>query len=122
MSHRTSTAFAIDVLAVLVFVAIGRRSHDETGNVVAGALVVAAPFLIAAALGWFIARAWRDPFSIRSGALIWVSTVVIGLLLRKFVFDRGTATAFVIVATITLGMMIVGWRALAAIRTARITR
>ena len=122
MSHRTSTAFAIDVLAVLVFVAIGRRSHDEAGNVVAGALGVAAPFLIAAALGWFIARAWREPFGIRSGALIWVSTVAIGLLLRRFVFDRGTATAFVIVATITLGIMIVGWRALAAIRTARITR
>lgn len=119
MSRHAAIALAIDVLAVLVFVAIGRRSHDETGNVVIGALRVAAPFLIATALGWFIARAWRDPLSIRSGALIWIGTVVVGLLLRRFVFDRGTATAFIIVATITLGALIVGWRALAGIRTAK---
>ena len=33
-----------------------------------------------------------------------------GLLLRRTVWDRGTAVAFVIVATAFLGVVIVGWR------------
>ena len=37
-------------------------------------------------------------------------TVIVGLLLRRFVFDRGTATPFVIVATATLCAFIMGWR------------
>jgi hypothetical protein len=36
----------------------------------------------------------------------WVITVVAGLLLRRFVFDRGIATPFIIVATITLGVLL----------------
>jgi hypothetical protein len=37
-------------------------------------------------------------------------------LLRNLVFDRGTAPAFVIVATIFLGVTMFGWRALLARR------
>ena len=36
-------ALGLDVLSVMVFVVIGRRSHDE-GSAVAGALETAAPF------------------------------------------------------------------------------
>jgi uncharacterized membrane protein required for colicin V production len=32
------------------------------------------------------------------------------MLLRNLLFDDGTATAFVIVATLFLGVFIVGWR------------
>jgi hypothetical protein len=32
--------------------------------------------------------------------------VVAGLLLRRFVFDRGIATPFIIVAVITLGLLL----------------
>jgi hypothetical protein len=39
-----------------------------------------------------------------------------GMLLRNLVFDRGTAPAFVIVATIFLGVTMFGWRALLARR------
>ena len=51
--------------------------------------------------------------TLRSGLTVWVVTVVVGLLLRRFVFDRGTAIAFVIVTTVTLGVLLVGWRAVA---------
>ena len=113
MSRRATTAFALDVIAIIVFVAIGRRSHHEAGGAVVGTARVAAPFLIAAVLGWLAARAWRDPFGISTGAIVWLVTVIAGMFLRHFAFDRGTATAFVIVATATLGAFIMGWRGIA---------
>jgi hypothetical protein len=35
------------------------------------------------------------------------------MVLRNLVFDNGTATSFVLVASIFLGTFIVGWRAVA---------
>ena len=103
MDRRTVRAALLDVAAVVVFVAIGRRSHDEDGNVVVGALKVAAPFVIALVVGWVVSRAWRRPDHLRTGVVIWLVTIVVGMLLRHFAFDRGTAASFIIVATIALG-------------------
>ena len=99
------TAAIVDVVAVIVFVAIGRRNHDE-GTTFLNILGVAAPFLIALAGSWFALRTWREPFNRASFVATWVITVVAGLFLRKIVFDRGIATSFIIVATITLGVLI----------------
>ena len=106
LSQRTviTTAF-VDVVAVVVFVAIGRRNHDE-GTALSGVLSVAAPFLIALGASWIGLRTWRDPFNRASFVATWVITVFVGLLLRRLVFDRGIATAFIIVATITLGVLL----------------
>lgn len=98
------TAAIVDVVAVVVFVAIGRRNHDE-GTAISGVLSVAAPFLIALVVSWFGMRTWVEPFTRTSWAATWIITVVVGLLLRRFVFDRGIATPFIIVATITLGVL-----------------
>jgi hypothetical protein len=51
-------------------------------------------------------RTWREPFNRASLVATWVITVVIGLLLRRLIFDRGIAIAFIIVATITLGVLL----------------
>jgi len=40
-------------------------------------------------------------------------TVIVGLALRRLVFGDGIATPFIVVATITLGVLIVVGRALA---------
>jgi len=108
-----AVAAACDVVAVLLFVALGRRSHDEGGNVVAGVLSVAAPFLIALAVGWAAARAWRAPMAWRTALVVWPVTVAVGMLLRRFVFDRGAATSFIVVATIATGVLLLGWRLVA---------
>ena len=99
------TTAIVDVVAVVVFVAIGRRNHDE-GTALSGVLGVAAPFLIALGISWIGLRTWREPFNRASFIATWVITVFVGLLLRRVVFDRGIATAFVIVATITLGVLL----------------
>ena len=108
-------AATLDVLAIVCFVAVGRRTHDEDGNVVLGLIEVAAPFLIAAAIGWLVGQAWRAPAALTTGAAVWVVTVALGMLLRRFVFDRGTATSFVVVATIATGVLLLGWRLVAKV-------
>lgn len=108
----------IDVVCVLVFVAIGRRNHDE-GTAIGGVFSVAAPFLIALAVAWAGSRAWRTPQSLRTGVAVWATTVVVGLALRRLVFDHGIATPFVIVATLFLGFELLGWRAIATRRTSK---
>ena len=99
------TTAIVDVVAVVVFVAVGRRNHDE-GTALSGVLGVAAPFLIALGISWIGLRTWREPFNRASFIATWVITVFVGLLLRRVVFDRGIATAFIIVATITLGVLL----------------
>jgi RsiW-degrading membrane proteinase PrsW (M82 family) len=50
--------------------------------------------------------------------VVWGYTVVMGMVLRNYLFDRGTAPAFIIVATLFLGATMLGWRAVLARRTA----
>jgi len=107
-----------DAASIVIFVAIGRKNHDE-GEAASGIFRVAAPFLLALLAGWVIARAWKEPLSQRSGVLISLTTIVLGMVLRKIVFDDGTATAFIIVATVFLGTLVNGWRLLARTRLAR---
>ena len=112
MQNRVPIAAGLDVFVVVVFVAIGRRNHDENPGI-GGLLGTAAPFLIALVLAWAAARAWREPWSWPTGVIVWVGTIAAGMLLRHFVFDDGTALSFVIVATVFLGTFLNGWRAIA---------
>ena len=108
-----------DALLVVLFVALGRKSHDEGGNVVVGTLKVAAPFLIALAAGWLATRAWKSPTAPATGIIIWGVTGAGGMVLRHFVFDRGTALPFIIVASVFTLLFLVGWRFVWEWRAAR---
>lgn len=101
-----------DVAAVIAFVIVGRANHDEATTIgaVAG---TAAPFLIALAAAWLIARAWRSPLSWPTGISVWLITAAGGLLVRRFVFGDGIALGFLIAGTAFLGLFLVGWRAMA---------
>ena len=106
-------AFALDVVLVTVFAAIGRASHTEA--VFAGLATTAGPFLAALVIGWLVSLAWRSPRAIvRTGIPVWIVTVAGGMILRAL-SGQGVQVAFVIVATITLLVMLVGWRAIAAL-------
>lgn len=106
-------AAVLDGASVIVFVAVGRRSHDESGSAIAGIAKVAAPFLIALAVGWLLSRAWRAPTTLGTVCVIWVITVALGMVLRHTVFDRGTAASFIIVASIATFVLLFGWRLVA---------
>ncbi|MCW2559303.1 MAG: rane protein [Mycobacterium sp.] len=110
---RPVTALLVDVVCVVVFCTIGRRSHAE-GITVAGVAETAWPFLTGAAVGWLAARAWRRPSVLApTGLIIWLSTVVIGMLLRKAT-SQGTAVSFVVVASLVTAILLLGWRGAAA--------
>jgi hypothetical protein len=109
VNRRIAIAGAADIAAILLFVAIGRRNHHE-GTAVDGIVTVAAPFLIALVVGWIAARAWARPMQVETAFIIWPVTVALGMVLRHFAFDRGTALAFIIVATLFTGVFLVGWR------------
>jgi hypothetical protein len=113
VSRRVVVAALADVVSIVVFVAIGRRNHDE-GEAVDGILTVAAPFLIALVVGWIVARAWSRPMQVETAFIIWPVTVALGIVLRNVAFDRGTALPFIIVATLVLGLFLVGWRMVVA--------
>jgi len=109
-SKQVATAAALDVVSIIVFVALGLKSHHEDGSFLRQLSKVAAPFLIALAIGWLAARAWKTPKAVATGVVIWIVTVAGGMLLRHFAFDDGTALPFIIVASAFTLLFLVGWR------------
>ena len=103
---------SLDVTSVLVFVGMGRATHDS-GTSFSGYLETAAPFLIALAAGWIATRAWRDPAGTATVIGVAVTTVALGMLLRRVVFGDGTAFSFIIVASGFLALFFTGWRLVA---------
>lgn len=100
---------SLDVVGVLVFCAAGRRSHDE-GIDITGVATTAWPFLVGTALGWLVSRAWRRPTTVApTGLIVWLSTVVAGMLLRK-ASSAGVAAGFVLVAASVTALLLLGWR------------
>ncbi len=112
--RRPLAAFALDVVLVVVFAAIGRASHAET-NPVLGALTTAWPFLVGTVVGWTVVRLLRKgwPLEVGPGITVWFATVLFGMLLR-LATGQGTALPFVAVAAATLADLLDGWRAVAA--------
>lgn len=111
---RPVLAIALDAAVVVVFAALGRRSHDE-GGALAGVLDTAWPFLAGVALGHLVVR---GSATVRSGAVVWACALVGGMLLRRLTGD-GTAWSFVLVATAFLGALLLGWRLLARLLPSR---
>ena len=119
--RRLATAIGLDVFVVVLFVAIGRRNHEES-SAFADVLETGAPFLIGLVAAWLATRAWRRPTALLTGIAVWPVTVLVGMIARRTLFDRGTATSFVVVATVFLGAFLVGWRIAARVIDGRRTR
>ncbi len=113
MSRTALRAFAFDALCVLLMVVIGTRNH-KTDTGITGILFVAAPFWIAMSLAHLAPLLQRTAKADAHVVVVWGYTVVMGMVLRNTVFDRGTALAFIIVATVFLGITMFGWRAFIA--------
>lgn len=111
-------ALAADIVAVLVFAGVGRSSHAEAFDL-AGLAATAAPFLIGLVVAWSTPYVRSDPASLRSGAAVLAGTVVLGLGLRAMVLDR-LPLSFVVVATVALAVLLVGWRVLSLVVARRV--
>jgi hypothetical protein len=96
----------IDLLLVGVFAVIGRLSHYGTLTV-GGWWTTAWPFLAGTLVAWAVlVLTRRPPAAIGSGLVVWAGALVGGMLLRQ-ASGQGTATAFVVVATLVLGALLV---------------
>lgn len=107
-----------DLVAVVVFAAIGRASHGEDG--LAGLAVTAAPFAAAALAAWATPLARAEPVGIRAGTVTAGVTAALGLLLRWAFTGNPPPTAFVLVTVVSLAVLMLGWRAVAAVTRARV--
>jgi len=111
--RRALIALFTDVVCVIVFATIGRRSHAE-GLTLGGIAQTAWPFLAGTAVGWLLIGGWRRPFTvIPTGVAVWVCTVVVGMLLRKAT-SAGVSTSFMVVASLATAVLLLGWRGAAA--------
>ncbi len=96
----------LDLLLVGVFAVIGRLSHY--GSLTPGGWWTTAwPFLAGTLVAWAVlTMVRRPPAAVSSGIVVWLGALVVGMVLRR-VSDQGTATAFVVVATLVLGVLLV---------------
>ena len=106
----------IDAILVIIFCAIGRRTHEEA-NALAGLAKTSWPFLTGLVIGWAATFAlYRDKFNavllVPTGVVVWLGAVGIGMILRVL-SGQGTQFSFIVVATLVLGAFLLGWRALA---------
>ena len=105
-------AFAADVVAVVVFAAVGRMSHARPDDLV-GLLGTAAPFLVGLVVAWVLPAVRANPQGMRAGLVVWAGTVVLGLALRAG-FTGSLPWTFALVTVISLGVLMLGWRGLTA--------
>jgi hypothetical protein len=96
----------VDLLLVAVFAVVGRLSHYGTLTV-GGWWTTAWPFLVGTLAAWAVLRAARrGPAAVSSGVVVWLGALAGGMVLRQ-VDGQGTATPFVVVATLVLGALLV---------------
>jgi peptidoglycan/LPS O-acetylase OafA/YrhL len=107
MRRNSALAALADIVGVLVFCAVGRRSHAE-GLTLTGVAETAWPFLAGTAVGWLLSRGWRRPTAIvPTGAVVWVCTVAVGMLLRRTT-SAGVAFSFLVVASAATAVLLLG--------------
>ena len=115
-----TVGLALDVAAVLAFVAIGRHTHHDDDLSLAGLWQTAWPFLAGLAVGLAAVRSWRAPLAIvPSGLGAWLGAAGAGMAIRVLA-GQGTAAAFIGVALAFLGLFILGWRVVAGIVTTQL--
>jgi len=107
-----------DVLVLVVFVLVGRRSHHEDAGF-AGFLRVWWPFAVALGVAWLVTGLWRAPLAWSRAVVAWLVTVGLGMALRIVAEDREFKVAFMIVTLLFVGAGMLGWRAIARWRGSR---
>lgn len=110
-------ALGFDVAAAAVFAIVGRASHGSELSF-AGIAQTAWPFVVAAIAGSLLASRFGGDSWWRAGLIAWAVTVLGGVGLRLL----GGETApppFVVVTAAVLALLLLGWRAVAAIPARR---
>ena len=126
-ARRIATLATGDLVAFNIVTAIGLLSHGElTGlNALGQVAIIAAPF----AIGWFLIAPFAGAFRadiagqprriLPRAALAWLIALPIGLLLWSLIRQKPIQPAFAVVTFITNLIVLLGWRGVFAVLTAR---
>ncbi len=106
---RTSVAPLADLVVALAFVAIGRRTHHEAGDVEGFARVLW-PFAAGLVVAYATTGLLREPLAWRRAIPAWLVTVGVGEALRLGVQGRELKLGFLVVAIVFFGAAMLGWR------------
>ncbi len=98
-----------DVIALLVFAAIGRQSHNET-NPIGAVIATAAPFIV----GWLVV-AWPSGLLVPQRISRWVITTIganvigcgLGLVMRSVWLQREIPLSFAVVSFFATSSLLV---------------
>ena len=103
-------AIAADFVAIAAFALLARAAHQsaEMKFNLAGWFETFIPFAVGLALAWLITRRNR-------GWLIWLITIVVGLIIWGFYRDKLPHWSFVIVASSMSALLMLGWRGIASL-------
>lgn len=115
MTARDGRGIAFDLLAVVAFVLVGRLQHGAAEAFeVGGLLTTLWPFVGGLAIALLVATVTHRPYrTLTAGVGIAAVTVAGGLCLR-YASGQGMALSFVIVTTVVIGALMLGWRLLLA--------
>lgn len=106
--------FVLDAVLIVVFSTFGRGAHSE-GLGAAQVWGTAWPFLVGLVVGWLILLvARRAPGTVGSGVVVWISSLVVGMVIRGIGDGRVPHWSFIIVAAVVTAVFLIGWRAIRA--------
>ena len=102
------SAIAADYVAIAAFTLLARAAHqsDEMPFNFSGWLSTTWPFALGVTLGWLITRE-------NKGGLIWIITVVTGLVIWGIRNGDVPHWSFIVVATAMSALLMLGWRGVA---------
>jgi hypothetical protein len=124
---RAAALVAGDIVALLVFAAMGRGSHGLASGLAAVGETArtAAPFII----GWLAVAPWLGAFApaatrgvgpmLRVTLLAWLPALAAGALLRAAAIGRLSPLSFYLVTLIVGLLLLAGWRAAFALAEGR---
>ncbi|MCZ9309612.1 DUF3054 domain-containing protein [Corynebacterium uberis] len=117
MNTRHLRALVGDTTAIAAFALFARIAHrgPDMPLTFGGWVSTVWPFLLGIALTWgFVSWKGWDAWRIRpAGLTIWIGTVITGLIIWGIKHSAMPHWSFMIVASSTSALLLLGWRALA---------
>lgn len=121
-----AAVLAMDAAALLLFALLARIAHnsEELPLSLPGVLSTWWPFLIGGLIGGAVVLGIRRPPAAvsPSGIIVWIIAVVVGLGIWGIRHGQVPHISFIIVASTTSAILLLGWRAIAAASARRAAR
>lgn len=112
----------LDALMIAIFALLARIAHrsDSMPLNFVGWLSTLWPFLLGVLIAWAVLFFWRlDGYLLRpSGLIVWFCTVVVGLTIWGLRHSAFPHWSFILVASVTSGVFLLGWRFITGWRAA----